>query len=139
MTVPSNDGNAVYRDAICQLGTAEWATGFRVLDSAGVAAVPDILWGATLPNAVIRKWCVALLDHHGDRASVPVLLRLLSDPSPTVRRHAVHSIGCQRCKPEPLDCAVVDLLLDRIEHDPSPRVRRVAAHQLGCQPQEAHV
>ncbi len=138
MGVEPNTGNKTYRDAIYQLGTRDWANAFRVLDSAGAAAVADVLWGTTLPNTAIRKWCVALLDHHGDRTSVPVLRHLLSDSSPTVRRHAVHSIGCQRCKPEPLDCAVVDLLLDRIEHDPSPRVRRVAAHQLGCQPQEAH-
>ena|SRR6266481_2823769 len=67
------------------------------------------------------------------------LERLMTDTSATVRRHAVHSIACQRCKPEPLLCAAVDLLLDRVAHDPSPRIRRVAAHQLGCQPRDDRI
>jgi len=74
------------------------------------------------------------MDHLADERCHGALLTALHDTSPLVRRHAVHSIGCQQCKSRPLTIDVTRALIDRMTQDPSPRVRRVAAHQVGLQP-----
>lgn len=84
----------------------------------------------------VRARATGLLDHLADDRCVDPLQRALQDPSPLVRRHAVHSIGCQQCKVSPLQTDVVGLLLERALHDKSIRVRRVAVHQLGLQAQD---
>lgn len=85
----------------------------------------------------VRARATGLLDHLADDRCVDPLQRALEDPSPLVRRHAVHSIGCQQCKVSPLQTDVVGLLVERALHDKSIRVRRVAVHQLGLQAQDA--
>ena len=84
----------------------------------------------------VRARATSLLDHLADDRCVDPLRRALTDPSPLVRRHAVHSIGCQQCKISPLQTDVVGLLVERALHDKSLRVRRVAVHQLGLQPHD---
>jgi HEAT repeat protein len=74
------------------------------------------------------------MDHLADERCSAALAAALQDASPLVRRHAVHSLGCQRCKASPLGLDVVGLLAERALVDRSPRVRRVAVHQLGLQP-----
>lgn len=121
------------------LGSDAWAArsaAAAALLALGPAAVPTLVAGAAHPDRRVRAECVALMDHLADRRCSAALLAALTDPSPLVRRHAVHSLGCQRCKAAPLDLDVVGLLVERAVGDPSPRVRRVAVHQLGLQPHD---
>lgn len=105
----------------------------RRLVARGAAAVPTLIAGTAHPSARVRAACVELMDHLGDERCCSALRRALRDPTPLVRRHAVHAVGCQRCKPRPLPIDVVDALIERVAGDPSVRVRRVAVHQLGLQ------
>lgn len=125
-----------------RLGTDDWEGARDRLDDRLDRAGPDrraslldaVLDGIDHDDPQVRKWCVALLDHHGTERCVDPLVGALEDQRAAVRRHAVHSVGCQSCKDDPLDIDVVGLLVDRVEADPSVRVRRAAAHMLGNQP-----
>lgn len=124
------------------LGSPTWAVRERVrrhLESLGAAAVPTILEGCRHRDPQIRADCVSLLDHLADERCLDALRAGLADPSARVRRHAVHSLGCQRCKPRPLGLDIVGLLLPLALDDPSIRVRRVAVHQLGLQPPDPRI
>jgi hypothetical protein len=118
------------------LGDPEWA--FREAASAallarGPAALGALVAGLSHADWQIRAACAGLMDHLADDRCVAPLRRALSDPSPHVRRHAVHALGCQACKAAPLAADTVALLIERSLADPSVRVRRVAVHQLGLQ------
>lgn len=76
------------------------------------------------------------MDHLADDRCADPLRQALNDSSPDVRRHAVHSLGCQRCKVEPLAVDIVGLLCERALQDTNIRVRRVSVHQLGLQPHD---
>jgi len=124
-----------YRNYVQLLETKEgWQSAYSILDSAGKLALPDILQGLEDPSWQIRKWCTALLDHHADQRCIEPLLRRLHDSHADVRRHAVHSIGCQPCKGDSICVDIVSFLIDRVLNDESIRVRRSAAHMLGNQP-----
>lgn len=99
--------------------------------------VETILEDVRAADPKVRAHAVSLLDHLADDRCVDPLRQALSDPSPLVRRHAVHSIGCQQCKLKPLEVDIVGLLVERALTDKSIRVRRVAVHQLGLQPKDA--
>ena len=99
----------------------------------GPRAIATLIAGAAHSRPRVRAACVALMDHLADERCCPSLERVLHDASPLVRRHAVHSVGCQRCKVRPLPIDIVGALIDRVLNDSSPRVRRVAVHQLGLQ------
>lgn len=119
------------------LGSGVWADREKaciVLFEQGPAAVPTLVAGSAHHRPQVRAACLALMDHLADERCVEPLERGLRDASPLVRRHAVHAVGCQRCKVRPLPIDVVGALIERVVEDPSPRVRRVAVHQLGLQP-----
>ena len=99
----------------------------RILFVKGQEAVDLLVAGASHPRLRVRAACVSLMDHLADERCHAVLLAALHDTSPLVRRHAVHSIACQRCKSSPLTIDVTGALIERMTNDPSPRVRRVAA------------
>lgn len=103
----------------------------------GSRAVATLVAGATHSRPRVRAACVALMDHLADERCCKSLEQALRDASPLVRRHAVHAVGCQRCKVQPLSIDVVAALIERVQNDSSPRVRRVAIHQLGLQPRDA--
>jgi len=103
----------------------------------GASAVATLVAGTAHRSPKVRAACVALMDHLADKRCCQSLEHALRDASPLVRRHAVHAVGCQRCKVRPLSIDVVGALIERVLHDPSPRVRRVAVHQLGLQPHDA--
>ena len=131
-----------YAAAVAALGTSDgWPAAYSRLDAALAAgdgaAREAVLAGLEGESPGVRKWCAAVLDHHADARAVAGLVRLLDDPVAAVRRHALHSLGCQPCKPEPLGVDVVPLLLARARSDASVRVRRAATHLLGCQPADA--
>lgn len=120
-----------------QLGDPDWRerdAAFAALQQLGAESVPALVEGLTHPEAQIRLWCADLMDHLADERCADPLRQALTDPSPDVRRHAVHSLGCQRCKVEPLAVDIVGLLCERVREDSSIRVRRVSVHQLGLQP-----
>ena len=106
------------------------------LEANAADAMPAIIAGLSHVDPQVRKWCVSLLDHHATAAAVPGLVKALEDPVADVRRHAVHSVGCQSCKEQALDLDIVDLLIKRMVRDPSLRVRRSATHMLGNQPRD---
>ena len=122
------------------LDSAVWAVreqAFTDLFNDGPRAVATLVAGAAHRSPKVRAACVALMDHLADERCCKSLEQALQDASPLVRRHAVHAVGCQRCKVRPLSIDVVGALVERVLHDSSPRVRRVAAHQLGLQPLDA--
>ncbi len=125
------------KEYVESLATPEgWRVAYPILQRAGHAALDEVLEGLSHPNWRIRKWCVAFMDHYADARCVSALVRALDDPIADVRRHAVHSIGCQPCKQTPLTLDVIKLLIDRAMNDESIRVRRTATHMLGNQPQD---
>jgi hypothetical protein len=118
------------------LGAGDWATrreAMTRLEGAGATAVPLLLTGLEHQDWRVRANCAGLLDHLADERCVAPLARALRDPNTTVRRFAVHAIGCQGCKVRPLPMDGVAHLVRCALADPSIRVRRAATHQLGCQ------
>jgi HEAT repeat protein len=113
---------------------AGWAAAYPRLDHAGAAAMPLARRGLRHPDKNVRKWSAALMDHHADEGCIADLVAALRDSSPDVRRHALHSLSCQACKPSPLKVDVVLYLVALAMSDSSIRVRRAAAHMLGNQP-----
>lgn len=112
---------------------------FETLRAMGADAVPILVAGAAHPDWRVRRECADLMDHLADDRCVPSLRRMLDDPSPDVRRLAVHALGCQQCKACALDTDVAALLIGVAQRDPSARVRQVAVHQLGCQPPDPRI
>lgn len=124
-----------YRRYIPLLATKDgWQTAYSMLDNAGKLAMDAILEGLEHQNWRIRKWCTALLDHNADQRCIEPLICRLTDSYADVRRHAVHSIGCQSCKDESLCMDIIALLIERAMNDTSILVKRSAVHMLGNQP-----
>ena len=122
------------------LGARDWraaAAAERTLLAAGDAGVAAVLAGLRHADPRVRRGGADFMDHHGtDRCVTPLTATALTDPIPRVRRAAVHSLACQRCKASPLAPDVIPLLIDRLENDPNPKVRREAAYGLGTQPRD---
>jgi HEAT repeat protein len=121
------------------LASPAWADRFdaaRRLEALGARAASALVGGARHYDRRVRAESVALMDHLADGSCLAALRAALHDESARVRRLAVHSLGCQRCKVAPLDLDVIGLLIDRSLNDMSIRVRRVAVHQLGLQPRD---
>jgi hypothetical protein len=96
--------------------------------------VDGLLLGLENARPKVRADCAGALDHFADERCAEPLLRLLSDPIPKVRRHALHSLSCDACKLVPLGVRgnLVAQLIEMTLHDPSIRVRRAALHNLGA-------
>jgi hypothetical protein len=73
------------------------------------------------------------IDTHWDESALQRLILSLHDPKLKVRKAAVHSLGCDRCKggQNPID--VMPHLEERIREDKSIKVRRMAAQTLAAQ------
>jgi hypothetical protein len=129
-------------ELINALGSADWPTRAAArqrLEELGDSAIPAILKGCHHPSPQVRADSVSLLDHLADERCLDALRNALSDPAARVRRHAIHSLGCQRCKRLPLRLDIVGLIVPLALHDPSIQVRRVAIHQLGLQSPDPRV
>jgi hypothetical protein len=124
-----------------QLGADDWRMALEaetVLARAGQAGSDAVLWGLSHPNARVRRGCAGFMDHHGTDACFAALQEAaLHDPAPSVRRVAVHSASCQRCKPCPLTGDLVGLLVQAALSDTNRRVRENAIWGLRHQPQDA--
>jgi len=117
-------------------GATDWASreaASSTLMERGIASLDDLVQGLYHWNWRVRAACAALMDHLADARCEVALQHALHDSSPHVRRHAIHALGCQRCKITPLQADIVALLVERSLADSSIRVRRVAVHQLGLQ------
>ena len=120
-------------ELILNLGSQSWATrhySYMTLQARGQAMLDAALRGLRHTNPVIRRYAADLMDHLGNDVCVPPLLELLNDPVPKVRRQAVHSLSCQRCKATPLSADMTDILIDKMLNDPNQRVRGEAAFGL---------
>jgi len=107
-----------------QLGAGDWRMALEAetaLARAGQAGIEAALWGLAHRNA-----CFAALQWTA-----------LHDPAPSVRRVAVHSASCQRCKPCPLTGDLVGLLAQMALSDTNRRMRENAIGGLRYQPQDA--
>lgn len=123
-----------------QLGTNDWRLGSEAetaLASAGQAGIDAVLWGLSHPSVRVRRGCADFLDHHGtDACFAPLRQAALHDPAPSVRRVAVHSASCQRCKSCPLTGDLIGLLVEVALSDTNTRVREHAIGGLRGQPQD---
>jgi HEAT repeat protein len=70
----------------------------RHLLRSGPAALPAIRRGLQHPAVIVRRVCVALLDHLVDEESLPDLVAALDDEDPAVCARALHALACDRCK-----------------------------------------
>ncbi len=104
-------------------------------DLAQVSLEPEakaaLIQGLQHENAKVRWWCLQMMDHLADESFTPVILPLLDDPVGKVRRHAVHALTCDVCKPERCGLVLSESVKTRIEEvarlDPDERVRNEAS------------
>jgi HEAT repeat protein len=120
-----------------RLGTRDWRVvlaAHAVLVEAGEAGLQAVIRGLSHPHPRVRRACAQVMDHDGSDPCVDALLHAARhDPVPAVRRFAVHSLSCQRCKASPLAVDGVAALIERALSDPSISVRREAVSGLTLQ------
>ena len=89
-----------------------------------------LIQGLQHENAKVRWWCLQRMDHLADESFIPAILPLLDDPVGKVRRHAVHALTCDVCKPESCGLELSERVRTRIEEvarvDEDERVRQEA-------------
>jgi HEAT repeat protein len=94
---------------------------------------PLAVAGLAHEHARVRRRCAQLLDDLSfTDESLAALQASLDDTDPKVRRAAMHSLACQRCKPD--GCALdIRPLFERMVHDPSAKVRSAVVGPLTYQ------
>jgi len=84
-------------------------------------------------NSKVRWWCIQLMDHIADESYVrPLLDAAYTDPTPKNRRHAIHALACEKCKPDGcrLQIDIRDDLRRILMTDPDVSVRETARQEL---------
>jgi HEAT repeat protein len=106
---------------------------WKLMHEAGQAAVGPAREGLSHPHPRVRQFCAMFLDEHWDESALQRLILALHDPKLKVRKAAVHSLGCDRCKngENPID--VLPYVEERIREDKSIKVRRTAVLTLAQQ------
>jgi hypothetical protein len=92
-----------------------------------------LIEGLTHTNSKVRWWCIQLMDHVADESyRDPLLAAAYNDPTPRNRRHAIHALACEKCKPNRcrLDIDIRDDLRRIMQTDPDESVRETARHEL---------
>ena len=92
-----------------------------------------LIEGLKHTNSKIRWWCIQLMDHIADESYRDALLAAAyNDPTPRNRRHAIHALACEKCKPNGcrLDIDIRDDLRLIMQTDPDDSVRETARHEL---------
>jgi HEAT repeat protein len=118
-----------YHKHVNALSSTDWKKRdeeLKILREGGRATLSAMKQAFTHGDWRVRRECAAYMDHFADNTCVAVLLRALKDPNQKVRRNAIHSLSCDRCKPAPLISDVIPQIMDVVENDRSPRVRRSA-------------
>lgn len=106
----------------------------RHLMVSGPPALPAVRRGLRHPKAIVRRLCVAILDHLLDEESVPDLVAALDDDDPTVRARALHALACDACKQNdcrPADDLFVPRALEFLRGHPDADLRAAAIDALG--------
>jgi HEAT repeat protein len=101
----------------------------------GEAAKQALIAGLKHPNSKVRWWCIRLMDHIADENYIlPLLDAAQTDPTPKNRRHAIHALTCEVCKPDrqklKIDDAVRAELGAIARSDIDLSVRQTALHEL---------
>ncbi len=126
-----------------KLASKDWrlaAEAAQSLYATGDDGLQVVLAGLSDSRPRIRRAAVDWFDHYGDdRCLIGLTERLLSDPVPKVRRAAVHSLGCDRCKGHPLRSDRAPLLLEVIQKDDNTAVRGEAIFALSLLPADPRV
>jgi HEAT repeat protein len=84
-------------------------------------------------NSKVRWWCIQLMDHIADESYLhPLLDAAYTDPTPKNRRHAIHALACEKCKPDGcrLRIDIRDDLRRILSTDPDVSVRETARLEL---------
>ena len=92
-----------------------------------------LIRGLKHTNSKIRWWCIQLMDHIADESYLaPLLDAAYTDPTPRNRRHAIHALACEKCKPDRcrLKIDIREDLRRIIDTDPDLSVRETAQHEL---------
>ena len=101
------------------------------LESFGKAGVDAAIAGLSDPDPRVRYGAADFMDHHADEDCAEKLREMaLHDPVPYVRDVALHALGCQRCKPEPLAVDTLDITILRAKTEESWKKRRGAVWTL---------
>jgi HEAT repeats len=122
-------------ELINQLGVRHRMTAaYRTLFGMGFAAVPAAREGLRHENADVRYHCCAVLDHFLVPEALSDLIGMLRDPDPRVRRSALHTLACDRCKEEacrPIEAEVLPEALRMLNEDGDRHVRAMAIEVVG--------
>lgn len=97
------------------------------------AARQALIAGLKHPNSKVRWWCIQLMDHIADESyAQPLLDAAQTDPTPKNRRHAIHALVCEVCKPnrQPLNVDVRTELASIARLDRDLTVRDMAQQEL---------
>lgn len=101
------------------------------LESLGKTGVDAAIRGLFDPSPRVRYGAADFMDHHADEDCADKLRDMaLNGPVPYVRDMALHALGCQRCKPEPLAVDILDILILRAKTEESWKKRRGAVWSL---------
>ncbi|HKN01404.1 MAG TPA: HEAT repeat domain-containing protein [Candidatus Binataceae bacterium] len=126
--------NQELNDWVEKLGDkATLIAALAALHKAGPAAVVPAREGLSHPNPRVRQFCAMFLDAHWDESALQRLILTLHDPKLKVRKAAVHSLGCDRCKSGQNPIDVLPYVEERIREDKSIKVRRTAVMTLATQ------
>jgi hypothetical protein len=101
----------------------------KVTDEAKAALIA----GLKHSNSKVRWWCIQLMDHVADESYLePLLEAAQTDPTPKNRRHAIHAMVCEVCKPDrqPLNVDARSILTGIAGADPDETVRNFALQEL---------
>jgi HEAT repeat protein len=122
-------------ELIHQLSVRHRATAaYRTLFSMGFAAVPAVRDGLRHANTNVRYHCLRLLDHFLVPEALSEMIAMLRDPAPHVRRSALHTLACDRCKEgacRPVEAEVLPEALRLLHDDGSDHVRAMAIEVVG--------
>jgi len=99
------------------------------------AACQALINGLKHSNSKVRWWCIQLMDHVADeRYLLPLLEAAQTDPTPKNRRHAIHAMTCEVCKPNrqplKLDADLLAGIATIARSDSDLSVRETALHEL---------
>lgn len=123
-------------DAVEKLGDpAARRQAYDTLVAAKEDGIPAACEGLTHNLISVRKLSAFVLDRIAvtEPARHALVHTALHDPNRKVRAAAVHSLGCDHCKPEDAcgtEVDVVGVAIQVLQSDPSGRVRRAAAGAL---------
>ncbi|XOV90622.1 MAG: HEAT repeat domain-containing protein [Pseudomonadota bacterium] len=104
------------------------------LVGAGSRSLPAVRRGLSSAEGDVRMHCARILDHIVDEDSIDELVKLLDDPDPRVRVHALHALACDRCKDNacrPAKDPVLPKAIDALLEDPDAHVRAMAVEVVG--------